>query len=36
MVSKIEHVLELIKWLRETGYYDYIEGLEVIELPALY
>jgi hypothetical protein len=36
MVSKIEHILELTKWLRETGYYNYIKGIKVAELLASY
>ena len=36
VISKIEHVSEVTKWLRETGYHDHIEGIEVAELPASY
>jgi hypothetical protein len=36
VVSQIEHVSELTRWLRTTGYQDHIEGIKVDELPASY
>lgn len=35
-VEKIEHVSELTAFLRESGFYAHLEGINVAEIPAVY